>query len=309
MTRGSRRRYAVVGVGHRAQMYIKAALGHQSDVAELVAWCDANPGRMDYYDELVVSAGAQQPARYVPSDLERMIGEEEVDAVIVTSPDHTHAGLVSRSLLSGADVIVEKPLTIDAHGCRKIADAMQRSARQVTMTFNYRYSPRNSALRQVLAEGEIGDVTAVHFEWLLDTVHGADYFRRWHREKSNSGGLLVHKSAHHFDLVNWWLDDVPTRVYARGGLRLYGDRAAGIRQVQTPRPERGTEAADTDHWSLNPAADERLERLYLQAEHHDGYIRDQDVFSAGITIEDTMALLVDYRRGAMLTYSLNAYSP
>src|SRR5699024_9710538 len=60
---------------------------------------------------------------------------------------------------------------------------------------------------------------------------------------------------------------------------------------------------------LDLAADERLDRLYRQAEHHDGYIRDQDVFSAGITIEDTMALLVDYRHGAMLTYSLNAYSP
>ena len=62
----------------------------------------------------------------------------------------------------------------------------------------------------------------MHFEWLLDTAHGADYFRRWHRLKDVSGGLLVHKSTHHFDLVNWWLADVPTRVYASGGLKFYG---------------------------------------------------------------------------------------
>jgi len=309
MNSRSRRRYAVAGVGHRAQMYIDAALAEQSDVAELAAWCDNNPGRMDYYDERVVAAGGRPLPRYGPDDLEQMISAEKIESVIVTSPDYTHADLVSRALLAGADVIVEKPLTIDAAGCRMIAEAMARSGRQVVMTFNYRYSPRNSSLRQVIADGEIGEVTAVHFEWLLDTVHGADYFRRWHRQKQNSGGLLVHKSAHHFDLVNWWLDDVPTRVYARGGLRFYGDRAAGSPQAPQPRPARGAAAAHRDRWSLDLAADERLDRLYRQAEHHDGYIRDQDVFSAGITIEDTMALLVDYRHGAMLTYSLNAYSP
>ena len=130
-------------------------------------------------------------------------------------------------MVEDADVVVEKPLTIDAEGCRTIDDAVQRSGRKVIMTFNYRYSPRNSTLRQVIADGLIGEVTSVHFEWALDTVHGADYFRRWHREKDKSGGLLVHKSSHHFDLVNWWLGDVPQRVYARGGRRFYGDDGAG----------------------------------------------------------------------------------
>ena len=49
--------------------------------------------------------------------------------------------------------------------------------------------------------------------------------------------------------------------------------------------------------------------MYLDAEVHDGYRRDQDVFGPGITIEDTMSVLVDYRRGATLTYSLNAHAP
>ena len=62
----------------------------------------------------------------------------------------------------------------------------------------------------------IGEVKAVHFEWMLSTYHGADYFRRWHRDKRNSGGLLVHKSTHHFDLVNFWLNDKPKTVFAFG---------------------------------------------------------------------------------------------
>src|SRR5665647_980305 len=260
-----RRRYAVAGTGHRAWMYIDAILGKHADVAELVAWCEPNPTRIDYYDALEgARGGAAALPRYAPDALEQMIDEQRVDVVVVTAPDHTHADLVSRALAAGADAVVEKPLTIDAAGCRTITGAVAATARDVVMTFNYRYAPRNSSLKEVIASGAIGTVTSVHFEWALDTVHGADYFRRWHREKDRSGGLLVHKSSHHFDLVTWWLD-----------------------LTQDPR----------------------LKALYLDAEHHDGYRRDQDVFGPGITIEDTMAVLVDYRGGATLTYSLNAYAP
>ncbi|MFB7899052.1 Gfo/Idh/MocA family protein [Streptomyces xiamenensis] len=307
-----RKRYAVAGTGHRAGMYVSALTGDHADVGHIVAWLDPNPGRIDWYDAQVRDAGASDPRppalpRYTPDELERMVAEQKVDVVIVTSPDHTHAALVERALRAGADVVVEKPLTTDAEGCRRITQAVAETGRDVVMTFNYRYAPRNSTLREVIASGRIGTVTGVHFEWALDTVHGADYFRRWHREKENSGGLLVHKSSHHFDLVNWWLNDVPRRVFASGGLRFYGDVNARERGVGE-RPERGTDAPG-DPFSLDLRSDPRLEGLYLDAEHHDGYRRDLDPFAPGITIEDNMAVLVDYRGGALLTYSLNAHSP
>ncbi|WP_405666464.1 Gfo/Idh/MocA family oxidoreductase [Streptomyces sp. NBC_01166] len=306
-----RRRYAVAGTGHRAGMYVAALSGDHADVGELVAWLDPNPARIDWYDTEVGRArGLDGPARlprWAPDGLEAMIDAQRVDTVIVTSPDHTHASLVDRALRAGADVVVEKPLTVDAEGCRLISRAIEDTGRQVVMTFNYRYAPRNSTLRQVIASGAVGEVTGVHFEWVLDTVHGADYFRRWHRRKDHSGGLLVHKASHHFDLVNWWIDDVPARVFASGALRFYGDRNAAARGLG-PRPERGT-GAHGDPFSLDLRADPRLDALYLRAEEHDGYRRDQDPFAPGVTIEDNMAVLVDYRRGATLTYSLNAHGP
>nr|WP_308113588.1 Gfo/Idh/MocA family oxidoreductase [Kineosporia corallincola] len=298
-----RRRYAVVGTGHRAGMYVGALLGEHADVGEIVAWCDTNPGRIDYYD---AQAGGGLPG-YSPGRLEEMVRERGVDVVIVTTPDLHHAEMVDRALRAGADAVVEKPLTTDAEGCRRIAAAVAETGRNVVMTFNYRYAPRNSSLREVIASGAIGEVTGVHFEWALDTVHGADYFRRWHRDKANSGGLLVHKSSHHFDLVNWWLGDVPARVYATGALRFYGDRAAAARGLGE-RPERGT-GVTGDPFSLDLNADPRLRALYLDAEHHDGYRRDQDPFAPGVTIEDNMSLLVEYAGGATLTYSLNAHAP
>ncbi|GAB3261025.1 Gfo/Idh/MocA family protein [Kineosporia babensis] len=296
-----RRRYSVVGTGHRAGMYIDALRGEHADVGEIVAWCDPNPGRIDYYD------GSLGLPRYAPKDLELMVKENRVDVVIVTSPDVHHAELVDRALRAGADAVVEKPLTTTAEGCRLITDAVAETGRDVVMTFNYRYAPRNSSLREVITSGRIGQVTSVHFEWVLDTMHGADYFRRWHRDKANSGGLLIHKSSHHFDLVNWWLGDSPARVFALGGLKFYGAEAAAQRGLGE-RPERGTGVAG-DPFALDLRQDPRLKALYLDSEHYDGYRRDQDPFAPGVTIEDNMSLLVEYAGGATMTYSLNAHSP
>ena len=118
------------------------------------------------------------------------------------------------------------------------------------VTHNYRYSPRNSGLKELIKNGSIGTPLSVTFEWVLDTAHGADYFRRWHRDKSKSGGLLIHKASHHFDLVNWLLADAPTQVYARGGVRFYGSENAEARGLPS-RAERGTHAGQHSPWELD----------------------------------------------------------
>ena len=303
----NQRRYALIGAGHRAQMYVDAMIGPYADRAALVAICEPNPVRAQYYVDRVVAAGRTAPAVYSPDHLEAMIAAERVDRVIVAARDDLHAELIVRSLDAGADVVVEKPLTIDGASAAAIEDAIDRTGREVVITFNYRYSPRNSALRQVIQDGTIGEVTSVEFSWVLDTKHGADYFRRWHREKKNSGGLLIHKASHHFDLVNWWIRSEPRRVFASGGLRFYGAENAAAGGVGN-RPARGTHDA-ADPFELDLRTDERLKALYLDAELHDGYLRDRDVFSDGITIEDNLALVVDYASGATLSYSLNAHAP
>ncbi|MGO4188892.1 Gfo/Idh/MocA family protein [Pseudarthrobacter sp. TAF60_1] len=307
-------RIALVGTGGRSEMYIRAIYGKHADTAELVAFSDVNPGRVEYYQKLIQELGAPGPvASFDPADLTAFIQANSVDRVVVTTPDYTHADYIVEALNAGADVVVEKPLTIDVDGCRRITKAVAETGRNVVVTFNYRYSPRNSALKEIIQSGVIGKVTSIDFSWVLDTVHGADYFRRWHRDKKNSGGLMIHKASHHFDLVNWWIDDAPERVFASGGLKFYGDKNAAERGLG-PRPERGTPDVDApsgpkDPFALDLRDDERLKALFLDNEHYDGYRRDQDVFTDGITIEDNLALVVEYQGGPRLSYSLNAHSP
>jgi predicted dehydrogenase len=306
----SKRRYVVVGTGHRVQMYLGAMAGAHRDDAELVGLLEPNPGRMAVHVQGLTEAGVDLSSVVTgtPDELERVIAKTKADRVIVTSPDYTHADYIVRSLDAGADVVVEKPLTIDPDSTRRIAEAVARTGRQVVVTHNYRYSPRNSGLKELIKNGSIGTPLSVTFEWVLDTAHGADYFRRWHRDKKNSGGLLIHKASHHFDLVNWLLADAPVQVYARGGVKFYGAENAEARGLPS-RPERGTHDGPHSPWELDLREDPRLKALYLDNESHDGYRRDQDVFGPGITTEDNLAVIVDYERGAVLSYSLNAHSP
>lgn len=303
----TRLRYALIGTGSRAQMYLDAIAGPHADAAELVAVGDSNPGRVAWSLARLPQLG--DPAVFAPEELAEAIAAHDVDRVIITTPDLTHADYIVTALEAGADVVVEKPLTTTTDGIRAISEAAQRTGRDVRITFNYRYSPRNTELRRVIASGAIGRVTSVHFEWVLDTAHGADYFRRWHRDKANSGGLLIHKASHHFDLVNWWIQDVPSRVFASGGLRFYGAENAAARGLGE-RPERGTtDSTLRDAFSLDLRQDDTLRGLYLDQEEHDGYLRDRDVFDPGITIEDNLSLVVDYAGGPSMSYSLNAHSP
>jgi predicted dehydrogenase len=165
-------------------------------------------------------------------------------------------------------------------------------------------------VKDLLMSGVIGEVLSLEFSWILDTRHGADYFRRWHRNKANSGGLMVHKATHHFDLINWWLSDVPERVYAMGHRRFYTPKTAD-RYGLTNRAERCLECAESGRcpFYLDLRASEELQNLYVENEHYDGYFRDRCVFSPLIDIEDTMDLVVSYAGGAKMSYSLNAFTP
>lgn len=307
----NRRRYAVVGLGSRARFFYQAIASTFRETGELVAFCDMNQGRMDYANSMLVNECGSDPVpTYRAWEFEEMINETRPDIIIVTTIDRTHHRYIIKAMELGLDVITEKPMTTDAEKCQAILDAVKKTGRNLRVTFNYRYAPYNTKIRELIMDGVIGEVNSVHFEWLLDTQHGADYFRRWHRDKRNSGGLLVHKSTHHFDLVNFWLGARPKIVFAMGDLLFYGRENAenrGLRQFYYRGT--GSEAAKGDPFALDLRTNPQLERMYLQAEKHDGYLRDQSVFGDGISIEDTMGVMVRYDTNAILTYSLNAYMP
>jgi predicted dehydrogenase len=295
----SRKRIALVGTGHRGtgMWGINVARGY-GEWVEFVGLCDRNRLRAE---RARAHIGVEAP---IYTDVQEMLAAARPDAVIVCTTDSSHDDVIVRALEAGADVITEKPMTTTAEKVRRILETERRTGKRVDVTFNYRYAPTARRLKELLASGIIGEVTSADFHWYLDTQHGADYFRRWHAIEAQSGSLFVHKSTHHFDLLNWYLDDDPEEVFAFGSQRTYG-KAGPFRG---PRCRICPHASYCDYY-VDMSRDPWLESLYEDPSREDGYVRDACVFREEIDIPDTMSALIRYRRGVQVTYSVNTYMP
>ncbi|CAK7243237.1 MAG: hypothetical protein STHCBS139747_004750 [Sporothrix thermara] len=305
------KRYVLVGTGVRSAFYYESILRDFQDSAKLCAICDTNTTRMNAINDHIEQISGSRVPAYVAADFDRMVREQEADVVIVTTIDSAHHIYCIRAMELGCDAITEKPMTIDAEKLQAMIDAEKRTGRHVRVLFNYRYAPHHTKVRELIASGVIGEVSSVHMDWILDCAHGSDFMRRWHRDKATSGGIQMHKSIHHFDLVHFWLGTEPETVYCVGGLRYYGRANAEARgDVANLGPRYlGNDAAKSDPFAFDMTASPRLKKLYLDAEHEDGYIRDRNCFADGITIEDTLSMVITYKNRATMTYNTYAFAP
>lgn len=300
---------AIVGLGSRSRMYQDAIQTDYQDYCELVGLCDVNLGRLALAQQRSVKNIGKSISIYNAEMFDQMITETRPDRLLVTTVDGFHHQYIIRAMELGCDVITEKPMTIDAEKCQAIIDTQQKTGRKCTVTFNYRYSPPRMQVKDLLMSGIIGEVLSVDFHWMLNTFHGADYFRRWHSQKKFSGGLMVHKATHHFDLVNWWLSTIPVSVYATAKREFYTPEMAKRFGLDSHH-ERCHTCPEKDKcgFVLDLSADRGLKELYLDNEKYDGYYRDRCVFRPEIDIEDTMNVLVKYDNNVTLCYSLNAFN-
>ena len=294
-----RKRYAVVGTGSRGlAMFIQPLARNFPKTAELVAVCDSNAARASH----AVSCLPKPVSAY--TDFSRMMRVENPDAVVVATRDCTHEQYVVAALKAGKRVYSEKPLCTTAAQCRTILAAAKRSRGMCFVTHNLRYFAAINQVREIIRDGTIGEVTLMRFDETLDRGHGADYFRRWHRQIANSGGLLIHKASHHFDALNWWADAKPATVLAQGRLAVYGCNG----KFRGPRC-RGCAHARKCPFYVDFFAHEECRKMYLETESEDGYLRDGCVFDRSIDICDQMGVLVQYQNGIQVSYTLNAFCP
>lgn len=292
-------RVALIGTGSRGcGMWGRDLVERYPDQLEFVGLCDNNPGRLAFGKEYI---GASCPTF---SDFEEMMRETKPDLLIVCTIDATHHEFIIRAMELGSNVLTEKPMTIDEQKIQAILDAEKRTGKTCRVTFNYRYSPHRAKLWELLREGEIGELTSVDFHWYLDTSHGADYFRRWHRLTDMSGSLWLHKASHHFDLLNWWIDSDPETVYGLGALEFYGKNG----KIRGENCRTCAHAGECDfYWDVTKR--DYYKKLYVDNEKYDGYLRDGCVFKNDVTIYDKMAASIKYKNGVQVAYSLTAYSP
>lgn len=279
------RRYVVAGVGHRAgYMFVKPLATDYPETARLA-------GLFDVREEAMRGARAAVRDEALPcfTDFDAMLRAVNPDAVIVTTPDHTHAEYVVRTLRAGKRAISEKPLCTKAEDIAAIREALKTPGAAGFVSHNIRYTREIMAIRNLVAEGRIGRLLSMTFTEMLDWRHGAYYFRRWHRMRANTGGLLIHKASHHFDFLNWIAGSTPATAAAVGGLAFYG--SAG--------PFRHTRCPGCPH----------RDRCEFWFDSQGGTIPDLCVYDAAIDIEDHAAVVYTYANGVRCTYTLTTFSP
>lgn len=295
---GGVRTLAVVGTGSRVSGWARILLSEYRDRYRLGGLFDVDAGRMRGFNELL---GTSIPEFH---DFDRMLAEARPDAVLITTVDRFHAEYVVRTLRAGIDCICEKPLCINPGQCRMILEAVAASSARAITTHNDRYTPQNYRVKQLLESGLIGEIRSINFQEYLDRRHGSSYFRRWNRRKENSGGLLIHKASHHFDLINWYLGAEPERVFAQGGLLAYGPSAS---------PFRGERCCECAHAGECPmyvdySDYEQYQKLYYRYRAPGGYTPDLCVYDPEIDIEDHVTAGIRYPGGICVSYTLNAHS-
>lgn len=318
-------RYAICGLSSRALgMYALPLLGSPlfpesgdfSSYGELAGILDADQGRIQAFN------GSQDIAvpGYAPDGFDRMIEETSPDTVIVAGVDGTHAEYIVRALERDLDVITEKPMVIDCGQALSVIEAERKSRGSVRVTHNSRYFQPHRQIKRMIQSGMLGRITNVEFVWNLDTYHGASYFYRWNRDRAKSGGLTITKGCHHFDLINWWLDDRPEQAFAYGALNYYGadspynpSRKDGVDYSVEEQKERcpynqrwhtrGLEPPKDDHLRARERALKLPYSVQYPAE------RPMYLYDEEIAIEDTYSAVVRYRSGASMVYSTNCSAP
>jgi len=298
-----KKRYILAGTGSRGLGMFGKPLSFDEELsryAEIVGLYDVSPARMAFARKEL-----GKPDDFpCDTDFDRLAARVEFDAVIVATTDRAHAEIIVKALSYGKRVFSEKPVCINAAQVREILRAEKESAGGVFVTHNMRYDPAFSTIKKVIDEGAVGRLIFVEYNDFLDRRHGADYFRRWHGEKENSGGLAVHKSCHHFDILNYIVGSYADTLYATGATSFYGKNGP----FRGERCSTCTHAEECDFYT-DMFNSEKTIGLYKNAEQDSGYIRDRCLFREEITTEDHFHCVFTYLNGVRAVYTLTAFCP
>jgi predicted dehydrogenase len=205
-TMGETLRYGIIGTG---MMGIEHMLNIRLlEDAEVTAISDPHPTSRKWGRD---TAGE---GVLVFEDHALLLEKAPVDAVVIASPNYTHASVLSDVFRTDKHVLVEKPLCTTLEDCLRVMEAADKHPGVVQVAMEYRYMPPVARLIREVRQGTVG-----RLRMLAIREHRFPFLAKvgdWNRFARNTGGTLVEKCCHFFDLMNLIVDSRPRRVYASG---------------------------------------------------------------------------------------------
>ncbi len=200
-------RYGVIGTGMMGIEHIENIAAIEGAVVTAISDPDARSRQLGQQ-----TSGIGNDAVFV--DHRELLDSGLVDAVVVVSPNNTHVAILHDIIVSGVHFLAEKPLCTTVEDARSVVEAAEGYAGVAWMGLEYRYKPPIARLISEVSAGAVGDPKMVSIR-----EHRFPFLRKvgnWNRFRRNTGGTLVEKCCHFFDLMNLIVGSEPVRVYASG---------------------------------------------------------------------------------------------
>ncbi|QDU35344.1 Putative oxidoreductase YteT precursor [Poriferisphaera corsica] len=264
---------AVIGAGGRGEI---SKLAHKPDEgSSLIALCDTREEAFACYTELL----GDQVDTY--SDYREVLKRDDIDAVIIATPDDLHEEHAIAALQAGKGVYLEKPLAITIEGCDRILQTAKDTGMKLYVGHNMRFFPVMQKMREIIESGRIGEVQAIWCRHFI--AYGGDaYFKDWHSERKHTTGLLLQKGAHDIDVIHYLAGSHTVRTVGMGMLSVY-DKVEDRRSADEP----GDARIDESNWP--PLS--------------------QTGISPVIDVEDHSMVMMQLASGAQASYMQCHYSP
>ena len=203
-------RYGVIGTGMMGVEHIENLAAIAGTV--VTALCDPHPPSIE---NALAACPDDAPPPRVFSDHRDLLDAGVCDVTVIATPNHLHVTPLLDSMAAGLHVLVEKPLATTVADCRTLVEAARDHAGVVWVGLEYRYMPPVARLIDEVRAGAIGTLRMLSIrEHRFPFLHKVG---DWNRFTANTGGTLVEKCCHHFDLMNLIVGERPVRVMASGG--------------------------------------------------------------------------------------------
>ncbi|MFM7359402.1 MAG: Gfo/Idh/MocA family protein [Actinomycetota bacterium] len=203
-------RYGVIGVGAMGREHIE----NLKHIAGTSVTAIADP----FPDSLARAKSLIDGEVKTYSDYRDLLNSNLVDAVIIATPNYTHVDVLKDALATSLHVFIEKPLCTTIEDCLHVINWSKNRKGLVWMGLEYRYMPPVAELIKIVHGGGVGDVQQVTIR-----EHREPFYPKvgdWNRFRAKTGGTLVEKCCHYFNLMDPIAKETPVRVFAYGGQRV-----------------------------------------------------------------------------------------
>lgn len=260
-----------------------------------------------YYDlvpqraQLLIDKHELKDTVIYPS-LKAAVTDPKVSAVFIGTSDSAHRRPVVEALKAGKHVYCEKPMAITLRDCDAIMAAATAANSVFYLGMNLRHGPVHEKLHEIMTNGELGRILTIEANEYY--VGGRTYFRRWNRLRKFGGGLWITKACHDFDLLNWFAQGRPSRVYATSSLSHY-------KPIEGAGPccrQCAIKAACKDFYDIDNPPNKLWDELGEISEKVSGHPRDLCLFNSDKDTFDNGIAVVDYANDIRATYTCNVVS-